>query len=121
MPTARPSIRASVRLALATSVKLAENISAATESSTPTTALISGMPAASSDPNVTIRTIAAKASPNTSVIDGPKEASWKTCPVKATCRCAFSPMEAVFCSASSVADFTPASVEENWTETIAER
>ena len=84
-------------------------------------ALISGMPAASSEPNVTISTTAANARPNTSVTDGPNAVFWNTCPVKATCMPAASPMEAVRCSASSVAAFTPACPVENCTDTIAAR
>ena len=67
---------------------------------TPTRAVSSGMPAASSEPNVMMSTTPANTTPSTSMIVRPKLVSWKTSPPNATRRPASSPTAPVATTAS---------------------
>ncbi|OUE08380.1 hypothetical protein CMsap09_05485 [Clavibacter michiganensis] len=67
MPTARPIITASSGEALETVTNRAAASSAPAEAATPTSAPMSGRPAASIDPKVRTSTRPAKSTPNASV------------------------------------------------------
>ncbi|OUD81237.1 hypothetical protein BC477_19520 [Clavibacter michiganensis subsp. michiganensis] len=67
MPTARPIITASSGDALDTVTNLEAAMSAPAEAATPTSAPMSGRPAASIDPNVSTSTRPANSTPNASV------------------------------------------------------
>ena len=86
---------------------------------TPSRALSSGIPAASSEPNVMNSTTPANTTPNTSVMVIGTEVSWKTCPPNSTCTPAASPMAAVALRSAMVLSVTSVEGPSNWILMIA--
>ena len=86
---------------------------------TPITALIRGIPAASSEPKVMNSTTPAKSTPKTSVTVIPTVLSANTWPPNSTCNPASSPTDAVVLSSSMVAWVTSADEPTSCTRMIA--
>ncbi len=91
---------------LDTVVKAAVTMIAPEESPTPRMAESSGIPAASSDPNVTKRTTPAKSTPTASVQVSPNDTSWNTEPPNTTRMPAASAGAASACRSSRVCGVT---------------
>ncbi len=119
MPTARPIMSASSGAELETVVNAESIMIAPITIPTPSRALISGIPAASSEPKVMTSTTPAKTTPNTSVTVMPTLLSWKTCPPNSTLSPSSSPTAAVAFRSASVASVTSADTPTSCTRMIA--
>ncbi len=86
MPTASPIMTASIGAVFETGANAATTEMPPNAAPTPTSAVRSGMPAESSDPNVITSTTPANITPSNSVVVRPKSVSWNTSPPNATTR-----------------------------------